>query len=273
MDILAEIFQRKRDELAAVKTRMPTARLEADIDKTPAPVSFADSLRAPDRPSPRLIAEFKRRSPSKGLLQHHLDPLRFARTCLENGAAALSVLTEENYFDGSLRDLEAISSAGIPLPILRKDFIFDSYQLLEARAAGASAILLIAAALEKNLLAELIREAHRLELAPLVEVHAEVEIDRALSAGANLIGVNNRNLRDFTVDLGLSLRLGPVIPANCIKISESGIKSKEDVERLAYAGFDGILVGEALMAPGSGPDTLIRELAGSGETALSRDMG
>jgi indole-3-glycerol phosphate synthase len=273
MDVLAEIFHRKRDELAAVKTRVPTARLEAAIHKIPAPVPFADSLLAPDRPSPRLIAEFKRRSPSKGMFQNLLDPLSFARACLENGAAALSVLTEENYFDGSLRDLEAISSAGIPLPILRKDFIFDSYQLLEARAAGASAILLIAAAIGENLLAELIREAHRLCLAPLVEVHEEVEIDRALSAGANIIGVNNRNLRDFTVDLGVSLRLGPAIPAKYIKISESGIKSKEDAERLADAGFDGILVGEALLAPGSGPEALIRELAGSSETALYRDMG
>jgi indole-3-glycerol phosphate synthase len=262
MNILEEIFRMKRLDFEGQVTRHPADELEQAVKRTPAPLDFRAALTNPSRKAPRLIAELKRRTPSKGFLGNVLDPAAFARTCYENGAAAISVITEERYFDGSLRDLETISAEGLPVPLLRKDFLFDRYHLLEARAAGASAVLLIAAALPSSLLEDLAKEAIELELTPLVEIRNESDLERALSAGARVIGVNNRDLQDFSVNLSVSLSLGPRIPADCVTISESGIRTYADLERLAEAGFDAVLVGEALMRAGSGAGNLIRELSG-----------
>ena len=178
------------------------------------------------------------------------DPLRLAHIYAENGASAISVLTDEKYFGGRLVYLKEIYSflQGSPVPLLRKDFIFDRYQLLEARAAGASAALLIAAMWEQDTLCDLIAEAKALSLTPLVEVHTRAELDRALDAGASVIGINNRNLHTFRVSLQTTLELRPHIPSEIVVVAESGIRTMDDVSHLADAGVDAMLIGEGLVA-------------------------
>jgi indole-3-glycerol phosphate synthase len=262
--LLDSIIVHKRKELAVWKAAVPQARLEkAAIRQTP-PLDFAAALR---QPGVSLIAEVKRASPSRGLLRPELDPGQLAVTYAEGGAAAISVLTDERFFQGGLSDLAAVKVAlrrtGRKVPVLRKDFILDAYQVYQARVYGADAVLLIAAILEAEELAELLGLARELGMEALVEVHCEEELDRVLPLGPSIIGVNNRDLQDFSVDLATTLRLQPRIPRSIVLVSESGIHRRADVERLARAGVDAILVGEALV---TAEDVVgkIRELSAAG---------
>jgi indole-3-glycerol phosphate synthase len=247
MSILDEIFAHKRLEVAATQKKISAFDLEAAIKALPAPLDFAAALKGVLDSAPRLIAEVKYRSPSKGILIPGFDPMRLAHTYAANGAAAISVLTDEKYFGGSLDYLHNIADHNFGVPLLRKDFIFDRYQLLEARAAGASAVLLIAAMLEPDQLRDLLSAAHELGLEALVETHTPAEVEQALEVGAHVIGVNNRNLHTFAVSLETSLQLRPLIPSGVISVAESGIHTPQDVARLAAAGVDAMLIGEGLV--------------------------
>ncbi len=228
--------RRGGEPLAALERRAAAA--------SPPGEHFVAALGAPGRVN--VIAECKRRSPSKGVLAATYDPVAIARAYERGGAAALSVLTEPTFFDGALEHLTAVRAA-VQLPLLRKDFVVDEYQLLEARAAGADAILLIVAALAQADLVRLQARAAELGLAALVEVHDETELARAADAGARLIGVNNRNLRTLTVDVEASYRLAGQLPADAIGVSESGLQSRADLERLSAAGYRAFLIGERFM--------------------------
>jgi indole-3-glycerol phosphate synthase len=245
MTILDKIMATKRQEIAAAQAKLPAGELRERAMSAPPPRDFFAALAA-DGPI-KLIAEVKKASPSKGVIRADFDPVSIARTYAAHGATCLSVLTDEHYFQGSLDYLRAIRRA-VDLPLLRKDFILDSYQLLEARAAGADAVLLIAECLDDCNLRKLHNEALELGLTPLVEFYDPENLPRVLAAGATLVGVNNRDLRTFVTDLNHTIRLREQIPENCLLVGESGIHTREDVERLAAAGVDAILVGESLMA-------------------------
>jgi indole-3-glycerol phosphate synthase len=240
--ILDEIVEAKKEELAKRKQTMPLAKLEPSSSKK----DFAPALRGE---GVRLIAEVKKASPSRGLLCQDFDPLRLAQTYAANGAAVISVLTEERYFQGSLEHLAAIKGMlnQREIPLLRKDFIFDPYQVYESRAYGADALLLIVAILSNEQLQELLSLSHSLGLQCLVEVHNEAELEAALLNGAKIIGINNRDLGTFTIDLDVTKRLRPLVPPDRIVVSESGIKNRADVQMLREWGVDAILVGEALV--------------------------
>jgi indole-3-glycerol phosphate synthase len=261
MSILDEIFAQKRTEVAAARERVAVSDLETAIKGMPAPPDCAAALKGASGATPRLIAEVKYRSPSKGILCPDFDHLGLARTYAENGAAAISVLTDEKYFGGSLDYLREIAVLEVGIPLLRKDFIFDRYQLLEACTAGASAVLLIVAMLEPAQLRDLLAAAHELGLEALVETHTPAEVDQALEAGARVIGVNNRDLHTFNVSLETSLQLRPQIPSDVVMVAESGIHTTEDVTRLAAAGVDAMLIGEGLV---TAPDVAarVREFVG-----------
>ncbi len=252
MTILDEIVAAKRRELAAVKRETPLAALKLRVAGREAARDFAGALR---RPGVGLIAEVKKASPSRGLLCPDFDPVRLAKTYEKAGAAAISVLTEQDYFQGSLDYLTAVKEA-VRIPVLRKDFIFDPYQVYEAAAAGADALLLIAAILNDGQLRELHELATGLGLACLVEVHNEPELERAAAAGAGLIGINNRNLRTFEVDLGVTGKLAPLAPPGAAVVSESGIRTKTDLLRLEAYGVDAVLIGEALVTSGDSTKTI-----------------
>ena len=241
-DILTRIVQTKRGEVALLRAH--AADLRARAEAAPPTRGFAAALRRPGEVA--LLAEIKRRSPSAGPIRPGSSPEEVAGEYQAGGAAALSVLTDREYFDGSLAALESARGA-VELPLLRKDFTIDPLQVHEARAAGADAILLIARILDDTLLAELLGLAAGLGLDSLVEVHDAQELDRALAAGASLVGVNNRDLGTFRTDLELSLRLAPRLPAAVTLVAESGIRTSEDVQRLGAAGVDAVLVGESLM--------------------------
>lgn len=243
--IVDEIVNAKAEELARRKQTMPLARLEP-LSSKKSPRDFAASLQGD---SVRLIAEVKRASPSKGLLCTDLDPVKLAKTYAQCGAAAVSVLTEESYFQGSLEHLSAISKEfeERKIPILRKDFIFDPYQVYESRAYGADALLLIVAILSDQQLAELLSLSHNLGMKCLVEVHDEGEVERAVLSGAQIIGINNRDLKTFAIDLATTKRLRPLVPHDRIVVSESGIRDRSHVQMLREWGVDAILVGEALV--------------------------
>ena len=246
MSILRKIVEVKRREVAERQARRPLANLSAPA--TP-PRDFAAALQTPGVSA---ICEIKRRSPSKGLLRENLNVAEVARSYASSGAAAISVLTDEHFFSGSDDDLQTAATAA-PLPLLRKDFTIDAYQIHEARAIGASAILLIVRILSDDQIREFARIADELGLATLVEVHDEPELQRALSCEARIIGINSRDLDTFEVSLDTTLELRKRVPAGRITIAESGIHTHDDVRRVADAGFDAILVGEALMkAPNPG---------------------
>jgi indole-3-glycerol phosphate synthase len=261
MSILREIFAHKQQEVSEARRRVSADRLETEAGLITVQNDFKVALQNASRTGLRLVAEVKHKSPSKGVLNIDFNPQTLAETYAENGAAAISVLTDENYFGGSLDILKSIHAMALGLPLLRKDFIFDRYQLLEARAAGASAVLLIVSMLEVSHLTDLISESKTLSLTPLVEVHNETELERALEANAKVIGINNRNLHDFSVKLDTSMQLSKLCPPEIIKVSESGINSIEDIQRLKEAGIDAILVGEALV---TAPDiaSKVRTMAG-----------
>jgi indole-3-glycerol phosphate synthase len=247
--ILDEIVKSKKESLARSKLNIPVSELEALSSKRPPPRDFASALQGD---GVNLIAEVKRASPSKGPIRTDLDVVKLARTYAQNGAAAISVLTEERYFHGTLEELSAISKElqGSKIPLLRKDFIFDAYQVHESRAFGADALLLIVAILSNEQLRELLSLSHNLGMQCLVEVHNEAEIESALLNGAHIIGINNRDLKTFTTDLATTKRLRPLLPPDYIVVSESGIENRGDVQMLREWGVDAILVGEALVTAG-----------------------
>lgn len=257
--ILDRIVADKRDELAAAQTAMPLAELKTRMTEAPPVRAFAEALR---RPSIRLIAEIKKASPSRGLLRADFDPVVLAQIYAGAGVAAISVLTDEKHFQGSLQHLAAIRAA-LPEgpPLLRKDFLFDEYQLYESRCQGADAVLLIAAILEQPLLAELIALAKSLDMDALVEVHDQRELERALAARAEVVGINNRDLRTFEVDMATTGRMRPLVPDGKIIVAESGILTREHVLRLEECGVQAVLIGEALVTAPD-PAGKIRELFG-----------
>jgi indole-3-glycerol phosphate synthase len=241
--ILDKIMLYKREELPKRKREFTEATLRAALFIAPPPRDFAAALR---QPGVSLIAECKRASPSKGLLRNAYDAVALAKEYEANGARAISVLTDARFFQGKIDDLAAVRQA-VKVPVLRKDFIFDPYQIIEARAAGADAILLITSLLPGKTLRNLRLEAERLGMQALVEVHDEAELEHALASGAKIIGVNNRDLRTFEVDFNTTGRLRALIPPDKILVSESGIHSSADVRQLAKMGADAMLVGERLV--------------------------
>jgi indole-3-glycerol phosphate synthase len=243
-DLLGAIVAATRTRVAHAVSDESVADLVRRVAAMPATRGFRAALAAP---GVRVIAECKRRSPSRGILRAEYDPAAIARGYAEAGAAAISVLTEPTFFDGALTHLQAVRAA-VDVPLLRKDFIVDHFQLLEARAAGADAVLLIVAALDHEALAQLSREARALDLDVLVEVHDEAELDRAMSAGADIIGVNNRNLRTLAVDVDASFRLAARLPPGAVAVAESGLKTGADIRRLQAAGYRAFLIGERFMA-------------------------
>jgi indole-3-glycerol phosphate synthase len=256
--ILDEIVETKRREVARRKETIPLCALEAMIAGRPPVRDFKAALGA--EAGCAIIAEVKRRSPSRGLLRADFDPVRIAREYESCGAAAVSVLTDETFFGGCDADLAAVKDA-VSLPVLRKEFIIDPYQVCESRAIGADAILLIAAVLAEGQLREYRDLAASLGLAALVEIHNREELEKALSAGAEIVGINNRDLKTFVTDIRTSLALAPLIPKGRIGVSESGIRTRAEIETLLKAGIRVFLIGETLIAaPEIGPK--LKELLG-----------
>ena len=248
MNILAEIFAHKVTEVEQKQRAHPLAEVRAQAERSPRPLAFIDALRRTPGQRPALIAEVKQASPSRGTLTSDFDPLRLARLYQHNGASAISVLTDERYFKGSLDNLRQIAELTPRLPLLRKDFIYDPYQVYEARAAGADAVLLIAAHLEPARLRDLHALVHELGMAALVEVHTAGELAAAVEAcRPPLVGINNRNLQDFSVSLETTLHLAGLLPTGTCRVAESGIHTPADIDRVAAAGVDAVLVGEALV--------------------------
>ena len=242
---MKKILERTRADVAARRSTVPLAELEARAEQH-VPRGFAAALRRRAAEGPAVIAELKKASPSKGLIREEFDPEWLARTLAAHGAAVLSVLTDEPFFQGSLRNLEIASEAG-GIPCLRKDFIVDEYQIVEARAHRADAILLIAAALTDAELEQFTAAAHRLKLDVLCEVHTGEELERVRDLGCDAYGVNNRDLVSFKVSLDVSLELAAGLPEGAVRVAESGIHTAEDVERLRAAGYHAFLIGESLM--------------------------
>ncbi len=243
-DILARIVETKWAEIAAAKARVPEAEQDRRVAALPACRGFERAVRVPGEL--RVIAEVKKASPSAGVIRGDFDPVRIATIYERHGAACLSVLTDEQYFQGHLDYLTA-ARAAVGIPVLRKEFILDRYQLAEARAAGADAVLLIAEILPGDRLKELHSQALALGLDVLVELHESEQLSRVIDSGARLVGVNNRDLRTFTTRLEHTLDLLPHIPPSVAVVSESGIKTAADMRTLAAAGVQAVLVGESLM--------------------------
>jgi indole-3-glycerol phosphate synthase len=255
-DLLETIVAATRCTLEAQKRVVPISDLAKRAGAAPrSAVRFRDALSAADRIN--VIAECKRRSPSKGVLRRDYEPASIARGYADAGAAAISVLTEPSFFDGSLDHLRAVR-ARVDVPLLRKDFVVDEYQLFEAREAGADAVLLIVAALADADLRSLHARAVALDLDALVEVHNRDELARAIDAGARIVGVNNRNLRTLAVDVGTSEKLAPLMPRDVIAVAESGLKSREEIDRLRAIGYAAFLIGERFMAAHD-PGVALRE--------------
>ncbi|MCA9170602.1 MAG: indole-3-glycerol phosphate synthase TrpC [Planctomycetales bacterium] len=242
--ILDKIVAQKRIDIETARARRSDAELRASLADAPPVRSFFDALAAPG--PIHLIAEVKKASPSKGIIRADFQPVEIAQQYEANGAACLSVLTDETFFQGSLDYLSSIRQA-VDIPVLRKDFILDTYQLLEARVAGADAVLLIAECLDDCHLRKLHNEAIELGMTPLVEFYEPANLARVLEAGATLIGVNNRDLRTFEVDLGHTVRMRQQVPADCVFVGESGIYTRADAQMLQDAGVNAMLVGESLM--------------------------
>ncbi|HEU5348206.1 MAG TPA: indole-3-glycerol phosphate synthase TrpC, partial [Ktedonobacterales bacterium] len=269
--ILARIAAATRIHLAERRQQIPLDAMRALAIEAPPPRSFAASLRPRAGGPARLIAEVKRASPSKGLLAERFDPVARAGAYAAGGAAAISVLTEPDFFHGSLDHLRAVRAA-VSVPVLRKDFLLDPYQVYEARAAGADAVLLICALLDDALLHDLLALARSLGMAALVEAHDADEVRRAVAAGATVIGVNSRDLRTFAVDPDVVRRLRPLVPKDCLFVAESGISDQCGAARARAFGADAMLVGEALMRAAS-PETLARGLATAPGGATAQFFG
>jgi indole-3-glycerol phosphate synthase len=253
--VLERIMRAKVREFTAARQKLPAECMESVLDRAPAVRPFKTAL---ERRTPAIIAEIKRASPSAGLIRNDFDPAKIAREYQDAGAAAISVVTEVHHFRGGLETL-ALLRWNTRVPLLRKDFIIDPYQVLEARHVGADAVLLVAALLDTATLKELRLNAGHYGMETLVEVHDEAELRRALDSGATLIGVNNRDLRTFDVNLEVSLNLAGNIPKGVTAVAESGIRSAGDIRRLSDAGYRGFLVGEHLMSAAS-PGAALAEL-------------
>lgn len=243
--ILDKIVETKKKEIAAAKQRISAETLRLRLGDAPDVRSFFGALSAPG--AIKLIAEVKKASPSKGVIREDFHPVQIAKTYAASGATCISVLTDEQFFQGHLDFLKAVRQE-VEIPLLRKDFILDSYQLLEARVAGADAVLLIAECLDDCNLRKLHNETLELGMTPLVECYEPENVDRVLEAGATLVGINNRDLRTFETDLNHTIRLREKIPTDCVVVGESGIHTAEDVRLLADNHVDAILVGESLMS-------------------------
>jgi indole-3-glycerol phosphate synthase len=258
--ILDQIVEARRESIAHRKRVLPDVALKLAVQKAATPRDFAAAL---SRDGYNVIAELKKASPSLGVIRDDYHPAQLASGLEGSGAAALSVLTEEEFFRGSLADLKEAKKA-TQIPILRKDFIVDPWQVWETRAVGADTFLLIVAVLDDATLMSLLELGRSLQLEPLVEVHSLEELRRAISAGARIIGVNNRDLRNFQVRIETSLELVREIPDDCIAVSESGIHSRDDLARLRDAGFDAFLIGERLMK-NADPAMGLRDLIGASD--------
>ena len=257
--ILAQIVERRRESISHRKRVLPDVALKIAVEKKSAPVrDFAAAL---TRDGLSVIAELKKASPSRGLLRADYQPAKVAPQLEASGAAALSVLTEEDFFQGSLAHLKDVAKA-THIPILRKDFIVDPWQVWEARAANADAFLLIAAILDDLRLRELLQLGRQLGMEALIEVHSAEELKRAIDAGSKIVGINNRDLKTFEVRFETSLGLAELIPEECIAVSESGIRTQEDLLRLREAGFDAFLIGEHLMTKPD-PAAALAEILGA----------
>jgi len=258
MNILDKILAVKRSEIVAARVARPLDVVEAEAHAAGPARPFAAALRRASGQPVRVLAEIKRASPSAGAIRADADPAQIAGEYHAGGAAALSVLTDEQFFSGHLGFL-AKARAAVPLPLLRKDFIVDRYQIAEARAAGADAVLLIVAALEGSQLADLLATASLYRMDALVEVHDASEAERALAAGASILGVNHRDLKTFTIDMTLTEQIAKRVPPSVVLVAESGIKTAADVRRLGDAGAHAVLVGETLMRATS-PGAALTEL-------------
>jgi indole-3-glycerol phosphate synthase len=247
MTVLETIVANKREEVAARKRIMSPEELRSRLRDTVPARAFRAALVDPLRPSPRVIAELKRRSPSRGMLRDYLDAPALARVYEQNGASAVSVLVDGRFFGGSLDDLRSVSAA-VSVPTLCKEFIIDTYQIYEARLAGADAVLLIAAILMAEDLRQYRQQAASLGMDALIEVHNRAELETALESGAEIIGINNRDLHTFRVSLDTTRELRPLIPAGVVTVSESGISSAADRPLMASLQIDALLVGESLLA-------------------------
>ena len=269
MSVLDEILEGVRADLADRQGRVPLEQLKEMARQAQSP---RDGLAALKAEGVSVIAEVKRASPSKGVMADIADPAALAGDYEAGGARVISVLTEERRFGGSLEDLAAVRRA-VGVPLLRKDFVVSSYQLWEARAYGADLVLLIVAALEQSALVSLVERAQSIGLLPLVEVHADDELDRAIDAGATVIGVNARNLGTLEVDRSVFARLSPRIPEGIIKIAESGVRGPHDLLQYAAAGADAVLVGESLVT-GKDPRAAVADLVTAGShPALRTERG
>ncbi len=260
--ILEKIMHSKMHEILGAKRKFPAQAIENALDRAPEVRSLTKSLAGRQ---PAIIAEIKKASPSAGTIRKELDAVKIARDYQDSGAAAISVLTEVQHFHGGLEILATLRW-NTALPLLRKDFIVDPYQILEARHAGADAVLLIAALIDASTLQNLRREAERLGMDALVEVHDEPELVKALDAGATMIGVNSRDLRTFEVSLDVAIQIAKLFPKGVLAVAESGIHTAEDIRKLAEAGYRGFLVGEQLMrssSPGAALSELIPDRAAS----------
>jgi indole-3-glycerol phosphate synthase len=257
-NILDRIVEARRESIAHRKRVLPDVALKIAAQKIGPPRDFPDAL---SRDGFNIIAELKKASPSRGVIRTDYAPATLAPALESSGAVALSVLTEEDFFSGSLADLKTARSA-TQVPVLRKDFILDPWQVWESRAAGADSFLLITAILSDETLRDLLGLGRSLRMEPLVEVHSREELGRAIAAGARIIGVNNRDLRNLEVRLQTSLELIEAIPEDCIAVSESGLRMHQDLFRLRSAGFDAFLIGEYLMKEPD-PCVPLRELIGT----------
>lgn len=255
--ILQKIISEKRREIEELNHSLPIPLLEEKIASRKTPRDF---LRAISKERLQLIAEVKKASPSKGLLCPDLDPVALGRSFAESGAAAISVLTEVNHFQGSLEYLAVIKDK-VNIPLLRKDFIFDEYQIYESAAYGADALLLIAGILSREQLTRLLQLSHKLGMDCLVEVHDERELEQALESKTKIIGINNRDLKTFEIDINTTRKLMPLIPVGISVVSESGIKSREDIITMMECGVNAVLIGEALVTADDIP-AKIKELMG-----------
>ena len=245
-DILARILDSKRQEVARARQTVPLETLRRRTESLPPTRDFWNALQSRDGGGTRIIAEIKKASPSAGVIRADFDPLAIAATYADHGAAAISVLTDKPFFQGDLTVLQAVRQH-VALPLLRKDFILDAYQLYEARLHGADAVLLIASALEVPVLTDLAALSRDLGLEPFVEVHTAAELEKALSCDCRLIGINNRDLHTFHTDVATTLELLPKVPSGHRVVSESGIRDRATVERLEAHGVAAFLVGESLM--------------------------
>ncbi len=258
-EILRQIVEAKKIEVERLKVNVPVHKLEQLIKSNDSPLNFAGNLWGDTL---RVIAEVKRASPAKGMLSSILNPAELANTYIENGAAAISVLTNTAHFKGSIRDLQVVQEIAYPksVPVLRKEFIFDPYQVYESRAYRADAILLIVSMLPHDLFKDLMILSQELWMQCLVEVHNESELDLALELDSEIIGINNRDLKTFKTDVSVTERLAPMIPKGKIIVSESGVSNPETIHRVRSAGANAVLVGEALVTS-KNPGMKLRELS------------